>query len=498
MLLDYSESNNSEEKKNLWNKFNKHLPQLNDNSDKELKKQNDSSKSIKNNSTLSLHISAYENSNESKIDIYDSGSNTSDLNKTFKNAKPILIGLLKTVIQNPFEFARQQENDENKVPPEIAQFKASQKLISPYEKISDGEIRSNDEEEKNEVFLQSNVPSDSQNVIHSRYNNDIQRSRFHSGYNQSSRTHERKVMSPDSSSRRSHESNEGGSSRSRKRSNSITNKRRKYSPSSRRSRSNSPSRNTSSSRRKYHDSSSANGRSPTRSSRRSPEHHSSRKRSYRPSYSSHHRRSRSRSPLPSSSRRESDRYHRTSNNRKPSPPAERRDNRKVKNDVRSHSPRSPRRPKPISSSSDSSPSPSPPPIPVKSETIETKNEIAAVTQAASTIEIKSDTNEFLFSTTMGSSISQPPMPPPIPPQLPLQPQLPFSFNYPPPPFFMPQLGGMYYPPGAPPPQFMFPFTPPPPPPPPPIPVEEEAPGTSLAIPVPIQSSKYLYMPERPK
>uniref|UniRef100_A0AC35FV39 Protein kinase domain-containing protein n=1 Tax=Panagrolaimus sp. PS1159 TaxID=55785 RepID=A0AC35FV39_9BILA len=307
-------------------------------------------------------------------------------------------------------------------------------------------------------------------------------------------------MSPDSSSRRSHESNEGGSSRSRKRSNSITNKRRKYSPSSRRSRSNSPSRNTSSSRRKYHDSSSTNGRSPTRSSRRSPEHHSSRKRSYRPSYSSHHRRSRSRSPLPSSSRRESDRYHRTSNNRKPSPPAERRDNRKsfVKNEVRSRSPRSPRRPKPISSSSDSSPSPSPPPFPIKSETIETKNEIAAVTQAASTIEIKSETNEFLFSTTLGSSISQPPMPPPIPPQLPIQPQLPFSFNYPPPPFFMPQLGGMYYPPGAPPPQFMFPFTPPPPPPPPPIPVEEEAPGTSLAIPVPIQSSKYLYMPERPK
>jgi cyclin-dependent kinase 12/13 len=305
------------------------------------------------------------------------------------------------------------------------------------------------------------------------------------------RPHDSRRMSPEPSSRRSHESN-GGSSRSRRRSNSVEKKRRRQSPSSsRRSRSNSPSR-TSSSRRKYRDTiTSGNGRSPTRSSRRSPEHHSSRHRDYRNNHSSHHRRT----PPSTSSRRDNDRHR----YRKPSPPPERRDRKqttqKPKNEPRSRS-RSPLRAKPISSSSSSSPSPSPPSF--ATTALKAAEEKIGVTESLTKIEITSETKDQTFPSAV-PLISQPPMPP----------QMPFSFNYnlPPPPLpfymlppppMMPQLNPLHYPP-VPPPFAMFHTYPPPPPPPPPMPVEEEAPGTSAFKPTtPVQSSKYLYMPERPK
>uniref|UniRef100_A0AC35FPC8 DNA repair protein REV1 n=2 Tax=Panagrolaimus sp. PS1159 TaxID=55785 RepID=A0AC35FPC8_9BILA len=74
-------------------------------------------------STISLHIAAYENSNQSdtvKICEKTEGS---------KEAKQTFIGS-NIVFQNPFEFPRQQENNKN-LNTEVSKFKASQKLRNP-------------------------------------------------------------------------------------------------------------------------------------------------------------------------------------------------------------------------------------------------------------------------------------------------------------------------------------------------------------------------------
>uniref|UniRef100_A0AC35EYC4 Uncharacterized protein n=1 Tax=Panagrolaimus sp. PS1159 TaxID=55785 RepID=A0AC35EYC4_9BILA len=77
-----------------------------------------------NNSTLSLRISAYENSNEASSD---------SLNKSFQ--KPLLIQKQKQinfaskfVSQSSFEFQRQQNDKISK--PEVSQFKAFQRLLN--------------------------------------------------------------------------------------------------------------------------------------------------------------------------------------------------------------------------------------------------------------------------------------------------------------------------------------------------------------------------------
>uniref|UniRef100_A0AC34FQM7 Uncharacterized protein n=1 Tax=Panagrolaimus sp. ES5 TaxID=591445 RepID=A0AC34FQM7_9BILA len=96
-----------------------------------------------NSSTLSLHIAAYENSTESSSYWFDATKEKSlnDIIKR-KNAKPIIIDS-NCVIQNAFEFPRQQEEDQI-LHPELMAFKASQTLLNPNQ--SPG---SNDFEENN-------------------------------------------------------------------------------------------------------------------------------------------------------------------------------------------------------------------------------------------------------------------------------------------------------------------------------------------------------------
>uniref|UniRef100_A0A914QSY7 Uncharacterized protein n=1 Tax=Panagrolaimus davidi TaxID=227884 RepID=A0A914QSY7_9BILA len=77
-----------------------------------------------NKSTLSLHISAYENSIESTaalgLDLF---------NDKISKRKPFIVSSL--TVQNPFEFPRQQENEPSRS--SVMQFSSSQRLRNPNE-----------------------------------------------------------------------------------------------------------------------------------------------------------------------------------------------------------------------------------------------------------------------------------------------------------------------------------------------------------------------------
>uniref|UniRef100_A0AC34F5R2 Uncharacterized protein n=1 Tax=Panagrolaimus sp. ES5 TaxID=591445 RepID=A0AC34F5R2_9BILA len=137
----FTDSNDiqSSKKSNLWNNSKKlstnYLP-FNNASDKEKLKEGKDSKSA-NNSTLSLHIAAYENCVEASEEcneegLKNEGAKSVLLNKC-KNVKQIFSGST-SVIQNQFEFPRQQqEEEEQSSDPEVMQFKASQRLRNPNE-----------------------------------------------------------------------------------------------------------------------------------------------------------------------------------------------------------------------------------------------------------------------------------------------------------------------------------------------------------------------------
>uniref|UniRef100_A0AC35FB60 Helicase ATP-binding domain-containing protein n=1 Tax=Panagrolaimus sp. PS1159 TaxID=55785 RepID=A0AC35FB60_9BILA len=108
-------------------------------------KTNNTSSHGNNNSTLSLHISAYENS--IKVD---------SLNVKIKNEKLRFIKKsenTKQTLKNPFEFPRQQ--NDKVLEPEVSQFKASQKLLNPNETSKNDQQRSEKVQQQNHRQLKA-------------------------------------------------------------------------------------------------------------------------------------------------------------------------------------------------------------------------------------------------------------------------------------------------------------------------------------------------------
>uniref|UniRef100_A0AC35G047 Uncharacterized protein n=1 Tax=Panagrolaimus sp. PS1159 TaxID=55785 RepID=A0AC35G047_9BILA len=127
---DSTVSDNREDKRKLqtWNKLSDSCLttlSLNDKNEGVKKdwKKNDSLNSTKN-STLSFRISAYESSTEATV--FDDSFNEND-KKVLIKGKSVFDSTI--VIENPFEFQRQQNDKISE--PEMAQFIASQRLLNP-------------------------------------------------------------------------------------------------------------------------------------------------------------------------------------------------------------------------------------------------------------------------------------------------------------------------------------------------------------------------------
>uniref|UniRef100_A0AC35F0I3 Uncharacterized protein n=1 Tax=Panagrolaimus sp. PS1159 TaxID=55785 RepID=A0AC35F0I3_9BILA len=77
------------------------------------------------NSTLSLHIATYENSNQA-CGTFDGKTDKAEGSKKWKNQICLASSFIN---QNPFEFTRQQNAETSE--PELSHFKASHRLLNP-------------------------------------------------------------------------------------------------------------------------------------------------------------------------------------------------------------------------------------------------------------------------------------------------------------------------------------------------------------------------------
>uniref|UniRef100_A0AC35FVX7 Uncharacterized protein n=1 Tax=Panagrolaimus sp. PS1159 TaxID=55785 RepID=A0AC35FVX7_9BILA len=134
---------------------------------KEKKKAGNSNANANNKSTLSLHISAYENSVETSSNLNSNKFSTNKKKIIGKTSKEIFIRSPTTIIQNPFEFPRQQKEDAE-MDPEIMQFKASQRLLYSNEL--------NNSESNNTITISSSEEEDADSdieIIFIKKKNDV-------------------------------------------------------------------------------------------------------------------------------------------------------------------------------------------------------------------------------------------------------------------------------------------------------------------------------------
>uniref|UniRef100_A0AC35GYK4 Uncharacterized protein n=1 Tax=Panagrolaimus sp. PS1159 TaxID=55785 RepID=A0AC35GYK4_9BILA len=126
---DYLKTDGAISNIQLWNKSSTFISTDSEKEDDEYKKYIKNSSSS---STLSLHISTYKNLNEaSASDPFDGTKEClKQYNSIKKNAKQSFIDSI-SVIQNSFEFPRQQQESYEIKKPEVSQFKASQHLLNP-------------------------------------------------------------------------------------------------------------------------------------------------------------------------------------------------------------------------------------------------------------------------------------------------------------------------------------------------------------------------------
>uniref|UniRef100_A0A914YPB6 Uncharacterized protein n=1 Tax=Panagrolaimus superbus TaxID=310955 RepID=A0A914YPB6_9BILA len=134
---DFTTTDNfSKNDSNSWNKSKKHLKSSFFNIDQTSDEKDEFKKSKSaNNSTLSLHIAAYENSIEATNESDGCEKEVETLSMVKKWGNLNHRTCLTPNILNPFEIPRQQEHQGN---PEVMQFKASQRLRNLNEESSPG------------------------------------------------------------------------------------------------------------------------------------------------------------------------------------------------------------------------------------------------------------------------------------------------------------------------------------------------------------------------